>query len=106
MVAEAFLPERPGGHICRHLNGIRTDNRAANLAWGTHAENTADAIRHGTWNPSRPGVMNGSAKLGPADVLVIRILIGHGYSQRRIARCYGVSDSLITAIKYGRVWAK
>lgn len=34
-------------HEGRHLNGIKTDNRAENLAWGTKSENALDAVRHG-----------------------------------------------------------
>lgn len=49
-VALAWLPPRePHQTVIRHLNGIKTDNRASNLKWGTHAENTQDAILHGSY---------------------------------------------------------
>lgn len=32
----------PVGHVVRHINGIRTDNRPENLVLGTSQENTAD----------------------------------------------------------------
>lgn len=32
----------------RHLNGIRSDNRAVNLRWGTISENAVDRVSHGT----------------------------------------------------------
>ncbi|SHJ57885.1 NUMOD4 motif-containing protein [Nocardiopsis flavescens] len=48
VVLEAFAGPCPPGQETRHLNGDRFDNRRANLAWGTPAENRADAIRHGT----------------------------------------------------------
>ena len=49
LVAREFLPPRPSPQSeLRHLNGNRFDNRANNLAWGTHAENMADAKAHGT----------------------------------------------------------
>jgi hypothetical protein len=48
MVAMAFhglpLPDQE----CRHLNGVQTDNRADNLAWGSHSENSMDQVLHGT----------------------------------------------------------
>jgi len=30
-----------------HVNGVRNDNRASNLRWGTRAQNVADTQRHG-----------------------------------------------------------
>lgn len=48
LVAEAFIGPRPAGMEVRHLNGIAADNRAANLQYGTHAENVRDRNEHGT----------------------------------------------------------
>jgi hypothetical protein len=45
---EAFVGPCLEGMECRHLNGDRRDNRLANLAWGTYAQNTWDMIHHGT----------------------------------------------------------
>jgi hypothetical protein len=47
LVAEAFYGPPPPGTQARHLNGIGTDNRAANLCWGTSSENQLDVVRHG-----------------------------------------------------------
>lgn len=47
LVAAAFHGPRPAGLEVRHLNGDPADNRAANLAYGTHAENMRDRVRHG-----------------------------------------------------------
>lgn len=47
LVAEAFHGAPGIGQITRHLNGVRSDNRAANLCWGTGSENNADTLRHG-----------------------------------------------------------
>lgn len=41
-------PPPKGKNLALHRNGIRTDNRAENLYWGDHSENTRDAVRHGT----------------------------------------------------------
>ena len=48
LVCTAFHGPRPDGMEVRHLNGQRLDNRADNLAWGTHSENVADTVTHGT----------------------------------------------------------
>jgi len=48
LVAEAFLGQRPPDHVVRHLNGDPSDNRLANLAWGTHSDNQRDSLEHGT----------------------------------------------------------
>jgi len=47
VVLEAFVGPAPVGTICRHLNGVPSDNRLDNLAWGTHSENVLDQVRHG-----------------------------------------------------------
>jgi hypothetical protein len=36
----------PGQQAC-HNNGVKTDNRAANLRWDTSSENARDIVRHG-----------------------------------------------------------
>ena len=44
LVAAAFLGPRPAGMQIRHLNSDKTDNSAANLAYGTQLENMADRV--------------------------------------------------------------
>lgn len=47
LVAAVHLPPRPSpAHELRHLDGNNQNSHADNLAWGTHAENMADTIRH------------------------------------------------------------
>ena len=47
LVAEAFIGPRPIGHEVRHLDGDSNNNAAANLRYGTHAENMQDRVKHG-----------------------------------------------------------
>ena len=54
LVLEAFVGPRPEGMThTRHLNGISSDNRVENLAWGTPLRNALDRYDHGTHRPQR-----------------------------------------------------
>lgn len=94
LVASAFLGPCPEGQEVRHLNGDATDNSAANLAYGSHVENEADKVRHGTRQ-----VM---CKLREETVRVIRDRIAAGETNVAIAKDYGVSDVVISNIRLGR----
>lgn len=49
LVCEAFHgPPPTPEHVVRHLNGIPTDNRPANVVWGTRVQNGLDMLVHGT----------------------------------------------------------
>lgn len=47
LVLLAFVGQRPAGMVTRHLDGNAADSRLCNLAYGTPAENSQDAVRHG-----------------------------------------------------------
>ena len=47
LVLEAFVGRCPDDSETRHLNATRTDNRLANLAWGTSSENNYDIVALG-----------------------------------------------------------
>ena len=98
LVAEAFLPNPDALPCVRHLNGIPSDNRAENLAWGTYAENEADKISHGTWDARRVG------KLSKLQIAQARQCARDGISQESIAKQFGVSRPTITRLLNGKTW--
>ena len=101
LVLEAFVGPCPEGWLCRHLNGVRDDNRLSNLRWGTVAENRRDMERHGT---VPRGEKNPIAKLTSANVRKIRRLLSEGRSSPSIAADFGVSSSCVDEAGNGRSW--
>ncbi|WP_082986256.1 HNH endonuclease signature motif containing protein [Mycobacterium gordonae] len=104
LVCTAFYGPRPDGMECRHLNDVKSDNRAVNLCWGTMSENHEDAVRNGLRHPLR-GERHGRAKLSDDDVRVIRRDYAEGHcSQDVLANRYGVSQRLISGIVRRETW--
>lgn len=50
------------------------------------------------------GEKNGRAKLTERDVLAVKELLELGYTQRRIAKMFGVACSTICYINQGVLW--
>lgn len=99
LVALSFLGEPPAGYEVCHINGIRTDNRAVNLRWGSRKSNHADKITHGT--DSR-GEKNPMCKLSSENVMKIR---NSTLTLKELSNIYGVTESTISEIKNGKSWS-
>lgn len=118
LVARAFHGDPPVGrpYAC-HRNGIRTDNRADNLYWGSPADNSLDCRRHNQYEtqvivrtdvPTRVRPMGDHhpvSKVTRHQVLEIR------RAHRRLlmanmdmARAVGLSESGINFILCGKTW--
>lgn len=101
LMLRAFVGPKPSpSHEARHLNGVPTDNRAENLAWGTRAENVEDKMRHG----KALAVRRARAKLSLSAAEDIRARLAAGESGKAIARHYGVDPRTVTFIKRGKIW--
>lgn len=95
LVARLHLPPpRWDQRYVLHRHGMRTDCRAANLRWGTHAENHQDKLDHGS---VRPVVR----KLTARQVRAIR---ASSLGAAPIARRFGLSIVHVRDIRNGRRW--
>lgn len=95
LVAAAFLgPRAESDEQIRHLNGDQTDNRAANLAYGTRSQNQLDLYNYRGFHH----------KLTAANVREIRARLEAGELGRNIAHDYGIADSTVSAIKHKEVY--
>jgi DNA-binding transcriptional regulator YiaG len=106
LVAAAFIGPAPTPrHQVNHKNGIKSDNRLANLEWVTCQENNRHAVLTGlnTFDHPSPGERNGLAKLTWTQVAEIRALRGR-VGARQIAKRYGVSRSAVQFIHQGKHW--
>jgi hypothetical protein len=99
IVAAAFIGPRPEGQEVRHFDNVKTNCAASNLSYGTHAENEADKLRHGT---RLRGEANHAAKLTADDARAIRAR--RGERQEDLAAEFGCTFSNISAIQRGKSW--
>lgn len=79
---------------CNHINNIRTDNRAINLEWVLHKENSRKMYMNDHYNK----------KLKSDDVIKIKQMIINGLPGILIAEKFNVSKATISEIKAGKKW--
>lgn len=101
IVARAFHGPRPEGMVVRHLDGDSRNNRADNLAYGTHRQNEDDKRLHGT---KLMGEDLTNAKLNDQSVRAMRVLAGL-VPQEIMAAALGVSKATLSAAARGESWA-
>lgn len=93
-VMAAFVGERPTGLETRHLNGIPTDNRLVNLAYGTGTENRNDAYLH---RGRKSGEDCHLAKFSNEDVFKMKSMKGK-VKRQDLAETYGISVGHLSRI--------
>lgn len=86
-----------------HIDGDKGNYALDNLEWATHQENMRHAFQTGLANNT--GEKNGMSKITISMAIVIKSKIKEGMTQQKIADELGVSRSLVSAIKIGRLWS-
>lgn len=103
LVARTFIGIRPDGMDINHINGVKTDNRAANLEYVSRTENMRHARELGLHD--NRGEKHYHAKL--TESLVIDILLAHSYcgvGAAEIARSVGVSPRTVEDVLERKTW--
>lgn len=101
LVAMAFIPNTENKPHVNHINGVKNDNRAANLEWCTRSENLLHSCRVLRKNI---GQLVHLSKLSNNDVYEIRSLASFGASQKDLALAYRVNQSTISRVLTGAKW--
>ena len=100
-VLRAFAGPPGPGEEASHLNGVKTDNRRANLKWETSEQNNARKAAHGT---IARGVRLAQSKLDPDRVRSMRALRLDGWNWCALGRQFGVSRSTARSVCLRWTW--
>ena len=102
IIAETFIPNHENHPFVRHLDDNKLNNSLENLAWGTHQDNMDDRKKNGN---NVKGERNGRVKLTEEQVIQIRQkYISRKYTQKQLAKEYGVSQFAICNITNYKRW--
>jgi HNH endonuclease len=98
LVAEAFIPRKPGKLQVNHLDGVKTNNHLSNLEWvdskGNHHHRRHVLLKN-------IGEACGASKLTEEQVRAIRAAPG---SHEQISKLFGVSRPNIGYIMNRKTW--
>lgn len=95
LVLETYVGPCPVDMECRHLDGDRINNNLSNLQWATHQKNMYDRLIHGT---QASGEKHGNSKLINKQVVKIRELLIDGWTQKELAKRFGVNQQTIRRV--------
>lgn len=105
LVMEAFVGPYPPDMEVNHKNGIKRDNRLANLGYVTKSENSLHAHRVLMRGADNRGERHGMSVLLDDEVRSIRLLYGTGkYNYNMLAEFFGVDRMTVSRIAKGVGW--
>lgn len=101
LVLLAFSGPAPDGQQVCHGTGGKTDNRLANLRYGTPLENSDDKRRDGTM---AYGEKQGNSRLTQRDIEAMRERRANGEKLLTLAREFGISQAHVSRIALHQSW--
>ena len=110
LILETYVCHCPKGMECRHLDGNKLNNSLENLRWGTHSDNSQDAMKHKTYRTANQnGELNTQCKLTEQYVRMIIYMWGTGnFTQTEIANIYNISrrnvSHIVNKITWKHLW--
>lgn len=104
LILTVFVCPRPEGLLALHKDDDRTNNKLANLYWGTSSDNAKDCVASGHAVFLRRGAESINAKLTEEQVLEIRRRRRTGEPCKLIAADFGVCADLVNGICTGKRW--
>lgn len=90
----------PPGYMALHTCDNRRCINMEHAYWGTHLDNSMDALRRNRYN-GMPGEKHGSSKLKVDDVYFIRASTARGVD---LAAMFDVTPALISNIRNRKLW--
>lgn len=93
IVCETFHGKQPKKKpYVRHIDGRKNNNKASNVEWATPSETLLAAHKQNSYN-----------RFSLTTIKRVKRLINKGHTNEQIAETVAMSDSNVSAIKYGYI---